>query len=292
MLETTSEAQNSANMTAFRQSLSSLGYAEHQNYTIDYRSADGRSERFGSLVAELLKLGVDILVARGTPATLAAREASATIPIVMTSTADPFAIVQSIARPGGNVTGMSSLIADLGSKRLELLSDFLPRLAKVAVVTDGRNPTLSTSNRAVEAAAQALKIEVVKFDVRKTDDLRPAFAAASTQRVDAVAMATETSTQANRQLITELAAEYRIPVIYSSREFVDAGGLISFGVNYQDMYRRAAIYVDKIFKGAKPADLPIEQPSTFELVVNLKAAKALGIAVPPTLIARADEVIE
>ena len=292
MLETTSEVLNAANMTAFRQSLRSVGYVEHENYTIDYRSADGRSELFGSLVGELLLRGVDIVVARGTPATLAARSASATIPIVMTSTAEPFAIVQSIAHPGGNVTGLSSMIADLTSKRLELLSDLLPRLSKVAMIIDGRNPTMSSAYRGVETAAQALKIEVLKFDVRKTDDLRPAFIAASTRRVDAMTMATETITQANRQLIVQLAAEHRVPVIYSSREFVDAGGLISLGVNYEDLYRRAALYVDKIFKGAKPADLPIEQPSKFELIVNLRAAKTLGIVVPPTLLARADEVVE
>ena len=292
MLETTSEALNAGNMAAFQQSLRSMGYVERQNYTIEYRSADGRSERFAPLAAELLRLGADIIVARGTPATLAARNASATVPIVMTSTAEPFAIVTSIARPGGNVTGLSSMISDLASKRLELLSDLLPRLERVAVMYDGRNPTTSSTNRTIETTAQALKIEAKKFDVRKPEDFRPAFVAARSEHVDAIMMDNETITQANRQLVAELAAEHRLPVIYASKEFVDAGGLVALGVSYQDLYRRAAIYVDKIFKGAKPADLPIEQPTKFELIINLKTAKALGLEVPPQLLDRADEVIE
>jgi putative ABC transport system substrate-binding protein len=292
MLETTSEALNISNMAAFRQSLRVLGYVEHQNYTIDYRSADGLSERLATLATELLKLGADVLVARGTPATLAARKASATVPIVMTSTAQPFAIVNSIARPGGNVTGLSSQISDLTSKRLELLNELLPRLERVALMNDSRNPTLLTTVPEIERAAQVLKIQFKLFDVRNPEDIRLAFSAARSEHIDAIMMGTETTTQANRQLIAELAAEHRLPVIYASKEFVDAGGLISLGVNYQDLYRRAAIYVDKIFKGAKPSDLPIEQPTKFELVINLKSAKALGLDMPPTLLARADEVIE
>ena len=292
MLETTSEAQNAGNLVAFRESLRGMGYIEHQNYVITYRSADVHSERFASLAAELRRLGADIIVARGTPATVAAKTATHNVPIVMTSTAEPFAVVASIARPRGNVTGFSSLISDLASKRLELLKDLLPQFGRVAIMNDGRNPTLPSTIHAVHAAAQALKIEVKQYDVRKSEDFRAAFVTAQRDRVDAISMGTETITQANRKLIVELAGEYRIPVMYSSREFVDAGGLIVLGVNYQDLYRRSAIYVDKIFKGTKPGDLPIEQPTKFELVINLKTARALRITVPPTLLARADEVIE
>jgi putative ABC transport system substrate-binding protein len=173
-----------------------------------------------------------------------------------------------------------------------VISELLPQLQRVAWMLDGRNPTVAYTARGIEEAAHALKIEVKTLDVRKRDDIRPAFVAARSEHVDAIMMATETITQANRHLIAELAAEHRLPVVYGSREFIEAGGLIALGVSYQDLYRRAAAYVDKIFKGAKPGDLPIEQPTKFELIINLKAAKALGLEIPPTLLARADEVIE
>ena len=292
MLETTSELLNAGNLAAFRQSLRDLGYVERQNFTIEYRSADGHPERFAALAAELLRLGVDVIVTRGTPATLAAQEASTTVPIVVTSTAQPFAIVNSIARPGGNVTGLSSQISDLASKRLELLSELLPRFERVAFMADDRNPTIISSIREIEAAAQVLKIQFKLLAVHNPEDIRPAFVTARAGNISAIMIGTDTITQANRHLIADLATEHRMPAIYSSKEFIDAGGLIAFGVNYRDMYRRAAIYVDKIFKGVKPSDLPIEQPTKFELIINLLSAKALGIEIPPTLLARADEVIE
>jgi putative ABC transport system substrate-binding protein len=292
MLETTSEALNAANMGAFRRSLSGLGYVEHQNYTIEYRSADGRTDRFAALASELLRLGSDVIVARGTPATLAARDASAIVPIVMTSTAQPFAIVKSLMRPEGNVTGLSSEISYLSSKRLELLSELLPRLERVGIMNDGRSPPLSVTLREIEKAAQALNVKLKLLDIRNPEDIRAGFVAARSEHFDAIMVSTETITQANRKLIAELATEYRIPAVYSSKEFVEAGGLIAFGVNYPDLYRRAATYVDKIFKGMKPSELPIEQPTKFELIINIKAAEAIGLTVPPILLARADEVIE
>lgn len=292
MLETTSEGLNAGNLTAFRRSLRDLGYVESENYTIEYRSADGHIDRFAVLAGELLRAGCDVIVTRGTPATLAARNASTTVPIVMTSTAQPFSIVNSVVRPDGNVTGLSSEISYLASKRLELLKELLPRIERVGIMNDGRNPTLPSSIREIEMAARTWKIEPQLLDVRNPEDIEPAFKTALARNIDAIIMGTETITQANRQLITGLATQYRLPIIYSSREFVDAGGLIGFGVQYKDLYRRAAVYVDKILKGMKPSELPIQQPTTFELVINLRAAEAIGVTVPPFLLGRADEVIE
>jgi putative tryptophan/tyrosine transport system substrate-binding protein len=242
------------------------------------------------LAAELVK--VDLILTRGTPATVAARNASGTIPIVMTSTADPFAVVGNIARPGGNVTGMASLLVDLASKRLALLAEVVPGLARAGILSNPDNPNYPRTRKNNETAAQSLGMQLVQLDVRTPEDIAAAFVTASRQRLDALSAATETVTQANRSLIAGLATEHRLPAVYGSREFVDAGGLIAYGVSYPDLYRRAAIFVDKIFKGAKPADLPVEQPTIFELVINLKTAKALGLDIPPTLLARADKVIE
>ena len=291
-LETTSQAMNSANYKILREALRDLGYVEGQNLMIEYRSADGRDERFPQLAAELVSMKVDLILTRGTPATVAARNASGTIPIVMTSTADPFAVVGNIARPGGNVTGMASLLVDLTSKRLALLAEIMPGLARVGILSNPDNPTYPRTRKNNEAAAQSLGIQLVLLDVRTPEDIAAAFVAAGRQRLDALSAATETVTQANRSLIAGLAAERRLPAVYGSREFVDAGGLIAYGVSYPDLYRRAAIFVDKIFKGAKPADLPVEQPTRFELIVNLKAARGIDLTIPETFLARADEVIE
>jgi len=228
----------------------------------------------------------------GTPATVAARNASGTIPIVMTSTADPFAVVGHIARPGGNVTGMASLLVDLTSKRLALLTEIVPGLARVGILSNPDNPNYARTRKNYETAAQSLGMQLVLFDARTPEDIAAAFVAAGRQRPDALSAATETVTQANRSLIAGLATEHRLPAVYGSREFVDAGGLIAYGVSCSDLYRRAAIFVDKIFKGAKPADLPVEQPTRFELIVNLKAARGIGLSIPETFLARADEVIE
>ena len=283
---------NSANYNILREALRDLGYVEGQNLVIEYRSADGRDERFPRLAAELVSMKVDLILTRGTPATVAARNASGTIPIVMTSTADPFAVVGNIARPGGNVTGMASLLVDLASKRLALLTEVVPGLARVGILSNPDNPNYPRTRKNNETAAQSLGMQLVQLDVRTPEDIAAAFVAASRQRLDALSAATETVTQANRSLIAGLATEHRLPAVYGSREFVDAGGLIAYGVSYPDLYRRAAIFVDKIFKGAKPADLPVEQPTRFELIVNLKAARRIGLTIPETFLARADEVIE
>ena len=291
-LETTSQAMNSANYNILREALRDLGYVEGQNLVIEYRSADGRDERFPQLAAELVSMKVDLILTRGTPATVAARNASGTIPIVMTSTADPFAVVGNIARPGGNVTGMASLLVDLASKRLALLAEVVPGLARAGILSNPDNPNYPRTRKNNEAAAQSLGIQLLLLDVRTPEDIAAAFVAAGRQQLDALSATTESVTQANRSLIAGLATQHRLPAVYGSREFVDAGGLIAYGVSYPDLYRRAAIFVDRIFKGAKPADLPIEQPTRFELIVNLKAARGIGLTIPETFLARADEVIE
>ena len=291
-LETTSLPLNAANFEAFRQASRELGYIEGRNLIIEYRSAEGRPERFPELAMELVRLNCDLIITRGTPAALAAKQASETIPIVMTSTAEPFTLVSSIAHPAGNITGLSSLSTDLYSKRLELLKEVMPMLARVAYLAHMGNPTIVRSRCEVETAARSLGVASSLLDVRKPEDIGPAFDAASNQRVDALIVAADTVTQTNRQFIALLAARHRLPAIYASREFVEAGGLMTYGVSFPDLYRRAAIYVDKIFKGAKPAELPIEQPTKIDFVINLRAAKAIGLAIPESFLLRADEVIE
>src|SRR5262245_58129573 len=292
MLETLPFAENASNFAAFSNTLRELGYVEGRNLVIEYRSADGRAERFPSLATELIGLNIDVMVTRGTPAVLAAKNASGTTPIVMTSTAEPFTLVASIDHPGGNITGLSSLVNDLAAKRLELLKEVLPTLTRIARLTNYGNPNAVAARRELDLAAQSLKIESPVFDVREREDIGPAFDAASKARADALYVSIDTLTQANRQLIALLAVRHRLPSIYAAREFIEAGGLLSYGVSYPDLYRRAAIYVDKIFKGAKPGDLPIEQPTKFEMVINLRAAKAIDLSIPETFLVRADEVIE
>ena len=292
MLEMIPATANSTNLDSFRNGLRELGYIEGQNLSINYRSADGRSERFPGLATELVRLSIDLFVTRGTPAALAARNASETIPIVMAAIAEPSALVTSIARPDGNVTGLSSLYPDLIAKRFELLKEIVPPLARVGHLAEMSNPASVPSRREVETAARSLGIEAPLFDIRKPEDIGAAFDTAASQRIDALTVELGTLTQTNRQFIALLAARYRLPTIYASREFVEAGGLIAYGVSYPALYRRAATYVDRIFKGARPADLPIEQPTKFELVINLRAAKAIGWTIPEPFLLRADEVIE
>jgi putative ABC transport system substrate-binding protein len=292
MLEMIQPTANSTNLDSFRNGLRDLGYIEGRNLAIDYRSADGHSERFPSLATELIQLKIDLFVTRGTPAALAAKNASETIPIVMTAIAEPSVLVTSIAHPSGNLTGLSSLYADLAAKRFELLKEMLPGLAVVGDLNDMGNPAAAPTRREIETAARSLGIQSPLLDVRKPEDIGLAFDAASSQRMDALNVQLNTVTQTNRQYIALLAAGHRLPAIYASREFVEAGGLIAYGVSYPDLYRRAATFVDKIFKGAKPADLPIEQPTKFELVINLRAAKAIGLTIPEAFLLRADEVIE
>jgi putative tryptophan/tyrosine transport system substrate-binding protein len=292
MLETTSIVSNTAGLKSFRQSLLELGYIEGQSFLIEYRSADGHAEKFAQLAVELVGLKVDLIMTRGTPAALAAKNATSTIPVVMTAIGDPILAVNSLAHPGGNLTGLSSFVTDLMPKRIELLKEAVPGLERISVLLDMSNASEPPQWVMAQTAAQSLGLRSDLFDIRKRDDFKPAFDMASRQRGNALVFSIDTVTQGSSQLIVDLAAQHRLPAIYASREFADAGGLMTFGVNYPDLYRRAAVYVDKILKGSNPADLPIEQPTKFELVINVRAAKALGIEIPPTLIIRADEVIE
>jgi putative ABC transport system substrate-binding protein len=294
VLETSPAASNAANFDALRKGLRELGYVEGQNLVLDYRSADGRAERFPQLAAELLRLNVDLIVTRGTPAVMAAKNATGTIPVVMAASGEPVGtgVVAGLARPGGNVTGLSALTSELVAKRLELMRETVAGIRRLAFLQNTGNPVAPSQWEEFKTAAQSLGLEAQLLDVRKPEDIVRAFDTAIAQRADAILVANDTVTLANRGQVVELAAKHRLPAMYNNREFIDAGGLMAYGVNYPDLYRRAATFVDKIFKGANPADLPVEQPTKFELVINLKTAKVLGLEVPPALLARADEVIE
>jgi putative tryptophan/tyrosine transport system substrate-binding protein len=294
ILEMISAASNTANFDSLRKGLRDLGYVEGQNLVIDYRSADGRPERFPQLAAELARLNVDLIVTRGTPAVVAAKNATATIPIVMAASGDPLVtgVITGLARPGGNVTGLSALTTELIAKRVELLRETVAGIRRIALLQNMGNPVAPSQSEELKTAAPSLGIEARILDVRKPEDVAPAFDTAVAQRIDALIVGNDTVTHASRRQLVELAAKHRLPAMYHSREFVEAGGLMTYGVSYPDLYRRAAIFADKILKGAKPTDLPVEQPTKFELVINLKAAKAMGLELPPTLLARADEVIE
>jgi putative ABC transport system substrate-binding protein len=294
MLETIAASLNSENLQAFRQELMVRGYVEEKNLTIEYRSADGRPERFAELAAELVRLPVDLLLTRGSPAAIAAKKATGTLPIVMAAHGDPVGtgLVSSLAHPGGNVTGLSSIITEVAGKRLELLREMLPTLSRVALLYNPTNPGATNDWRQVEAAARALHVKTSSLEIRKGEDLRRAFEAARKQRADALVVIIDGVVQNYQKEIVDLARRHRMPDVYASREFVETGGLMSYGVSYPDLYRRAAIYVDKIFKGARPADLPVEQPSKLELVINLKTARELGLAISPSLLLRADKVFE
>jgi putative ABC transport system substrate-binding protein len=293
-LETTSQALNSANLDAFRQGLLKSGFVEGQNLVIEYRSGDGREERFPDLAIELARLNVDLILARGTPAALAAKNATRIIPIVLVGVGDPVAnsIVASLAHPGANITGLSGSATELYAKRLELLLELVPRVARVAFLTNMGNPSEQFNWQQIERAARVLGIRPQLLDVRKPEDFERTFNDASEQRIDALVVALDGLLSQNRQIIVDLAAKHRLPAVYGSSEFIIAGGLAAYGPNYSDLYLRAANYVDKILKGTRPADLPVELPTKFQLVINLKTSKSLGLTIPPTILARADEVIE
>jgi putative ABC transport system substrate-binding protein len=294
MLETISTELNAANLNAFRQGLRELGYVEGQNLIIEYRSANGQSERFADYAAELVGMKVDLMVTRGTPASLAAKRATRSIPVVMANAGEPVetGLVASLARPSGNVTGLSSLAVHIEAKRLGLLRELVPGIARIAALYNMSSPANPPQWKEIETAARSLGVEPQLLDVRKPEDFEPAFDLATKQRADGLIVGQEGLLQANRNVITALAAKHRLPAIYRSMEFIEAGGLMAYGPNYPDLYRRAATYVDKIFKGAKPGDLPVEQPTKFELIINLRTAKALGLTIPPSLLLRADEVIQ
>ena len=294
MLETRSTPLNAANIDAFRQGLRELGYKEGQDFEIVYRSSDGRDERFPSLASELVGLKVDLILTRGTPASLAAKNATRTIPVVMASVGDPVGtgLVASLGRPGGNVTGLSALNVGIYAKRVELLRELLPRLTRIACLFNMGNPVLPLQWDEVQRAARSLGIQPQLLDVRRPEDLPRAFDAAAKERADALIVGLEGMTLANLRPIAELAAKHRLPSIYGVREYADLGGLITYGWSDRHQYQRAATFVDKIFKGAKPADLAVEQPTKFELVIHLNTAKARGLTIPQSLLVRADEIIQ
>jgi putative tryptophan/tyrosine transport system substrate-binding protein len=294
MMESVPRALNSANFDAFHDGLRSLGYIEGQNLHIEYRSAEGEIERYRAIAAELVHAKVDVIVTRGTPAVAAAKQATTTIPVVMAASGEPLTsgIVGGLARPEANVTGFSAFTNEVIPKRIQLLTEMIPGTTRIAFLQNMANPVGQSQWLELRVAAQSAGIEAVLIDVRKSEDLPGAFDTARAQGINVLIMGNDTVTQANRRQVVELAARHHLPASYGSREFVDAGGLMAYAVNYADLYRRAATYVDKIFKGAKPADLPVEQPTKFDFIINLKTAKALGLTVPDKLLAIANEVIE
>jgi ABC-type uncharacterized transport system substrate-binding protein len=291
ILETVPAAQNAANLSALRRGLRDLGYVEGRNLVIEYRSADGRAERFPDLAAELVHLKVDLILTRGTPATNAAKGASETIPVVM-AVMRPLAVVASLAQPSGNITGVTTFSTELTGKRIELLKELVPNLSRVALLHNMGNPAAPPEWEEVQTAARSLGLQSELLDVRSPDDVIRAFKLATRQHIDALVIGADGLTQMHQQTIVDLLARDRLPAAYPAREFVEAGGLIAYGVNYPDLYFRFASLVDKIFKGAKPDELPVQQPTKFELVINLKTAKALGLAIPQSILLRADELIQ
>ncbi len=279
---------------AFREGLRELGYEEGRNIVIEYRWADGEYERFSTLVDELIAAKVDLIVTAGTPAALAAKKATTTVPIIMAAVGDPVGtgLVPSLARPGGNLTGLSAIAPDLESKRLQLLREIVPALSYVAMFVNSVNPLHVSSMRQARAAAEKMGIKLQLHDIRKTEDLDDAFTAIRNERPGALLVLADRVFLHNRERIADFTKEQRLPNVNAYTEIVEAGGLMSYGPSYENMHKRAATYVDKILKGAKPADLPIEQPTKFTFVVNLKAAKALGVTVPSQLLGLTDQLIE
>ena len=278
---------------AFVQRLRELGWFEGRNLAIEYRWAEGRFDRSPEIVAEFVRLKVDVIVTHGTPNVVAAKQATSVIPIVFAAVADPVGnnLVAGLARPGGNVTGLSAQIPDLVGKRLELLREIIPSLHRLAIIANGGNPAATQDLREVQTTGRRLALEVITRDIRRTEDIAPAFEALN-GRAEALYVVTDPFFTSNRVRFNTLALNAQLPTMHGTREQTDAGGLISYGSNQTDLFRRAGDYVDKILRGATPADLPVEQPIKFDLVFNLKTAKALGLDVPATLLARADEVIE
>jgi len=286
---------SSARIPAFRQGLRELGYVEGKNIMIEWRFAEQKLDRLPGLAAELVRLEVDIIVTAGPIPTRAAKEATITIPIVMAQDSDPVAngFVASLARPGGNITGLSTLRPELSGKQLELLKEIFPKLSRVAVFGTSTYPGNAQALKEIELAAKAFGVQLQYLDVLDPKDIETAFRAASKGRADAVLMMVVGFIAGGHRTETAaLAVKSRLPVIYSGRTDVEAGGLMTYGVNVNDLDRRAATYVDKILKGRKPADLPVEQPKKFELIINLKAAKQIGLTIPPNVLARADKVIK
>jgi putative ABC transport system substrate-binding protein len=279
---------------AFRQGLRELGYVEGKNIVIEYRYAEGKLDRLPTLAAELVRLKGDIIVSAGPQATRAAKEATSKIPIVMTQDGDPVAngFVASLARPGGNITGLATLAPEISGKQLELLKEIVPRLSRVAVIGNSTNPGNAQALRETELAAGAFGMQLQYLDVLGPKDIETGFRAASKGRADAVVALASAVLSSNRKQVIDLAVKNGLPAMYFRQDFVEEGGLMSYGVSITDLDRRAATYVDKILKGAKPADLPVEQPKKFEFVINLKAAQQVGLTIPQSVLYRADKVIK
>jgi putative ABC transport system substrate-binding protein len=287
-----SGSSDESRITAFRQGLGELGYVEGKNIVIEYRHADGKPERLAGLAAELVRLKVDILVVRGAPAAHAAKNATSTIPIVIGNADDPVGtgLVTSLAQPCGNITGLSEFNLGVITRRLALLKEVVPTVAGIAAVSNPANPTNPPQLKEVEDVAPALAVTLLSLEVRGVDDIERAFTAMKKSRAGAI-FVIGGGVGNHQRRFAELAAKNRLPTSWSSRNAVEAGGLMSYGTNFADLYRRAAMFVDKILKGAKPGDLPVEQPTKFELVVNLKTAKQIGLTIPADVLARADSVI-
>jgi len=279
---------------AFREGLRDLGYVEGRNILIEYRWAEGNYQRYPDLVADLVNLKVDLILTTGTPGALAAKRATQTIPIVMAVAGDAVGagLVSSLARPGGNVTGLTAINPDLEGKRLGMLREVFPKLTTLAVLLNPANPYTAVSWEQTKVSAKALGIKLQPLELRDPEEFKDAFAKLARQRPDGITMVSDRFLLAHRTQIVDFVAKTRLPAMYPYGDFVVAGGLMSYSPSYEDLFRRAATYVDKILKGAKPADLPVEQPTKFELVINLKAAKTLGLTVPASVLARADQVIE
>jgi putative ABC transport system substrate-binding protein len=283
-----------ARIEAFRQGLRELGYIEGKNIIIEWRSAEGKLERRSEIAAEFVRLKVDVIVSAGPTVTRAVKEATSTIPIVMAQDPDPIGngFVASLARPGGNITGLATLSTEISGKQLELLKEIVPKLSRVAVIGNSTNPGDSQALREVVLAAGSFEIYLRYLDVLDPKDLETTFRSAAKGRADALVLLGNPILNAHRKPIVDLAAKHRLPAIYSRPEYIESGGLMYYGTSYNDSFRRAATYVDKILKGAKPGELPVEQATKFELIVNLKAAKQIGLTIPHGALARADRVIK
>jgi putative ABC transport system substrate-binding protein len=279
---------------AFREGLRELGYIEGQNIAIEFRWAEGKYDRLPDLAAQLVSLKVDIIVASGLPAIQAAKQATRTIPIVMATSLDPVAtdFAASLARPGGNITGLSAMAPELVGKQLELLKEVVPRVSRVALLGNPANPGTMPMVRRAQDAARASGVRLQPLEARSLSEINGAFAAMTKERAGALIVLLDVMFADHPARIADLAARHRVPAVYGSREFAEAGGLIAYGSSFVDRYRRAATFVDKILKGTKPADLPIEQPTKFELTINLRAAKTLGLTIPQSVLLRAEEIIQ
>ena len=283
-----------ARIEAFRRGLRELGYVEGKNIVIEWRSAEGKFDRLPELAAELVRLKVDVIVSPGPSVTRLVKEATSTIPIVMAQDTDPVGngFVASLARPGGNITGLATLSPEISGKQLELLNEIVPKLLRVAVIGNSTNPGDAQALRETVLAAGSFEVYLRYLDVLDPKDIEAAFRAAAKGRADALLVLGNPILNNQRKQVVELAVKHRLPATYTRPEFIEVGGLMYYGTNYNELFRRAATYVDKILKGAKPAELPVEQPKKFELIINLKAAKQIGLTIPTNLLARADRVIK